>query len=34
MNSNRSYGDGAGPNPDETWGEGPNNPYGQGPNNP
>lgn len=34
MNSNRPYGDGAGPNPDETWGQGPNNPYGQGPNNP
>lgn len=31
MNSNRLYGDGAGPNPDETWGQGPNNPYGQGP---
>ena len=31
MNSNRPYGDGAGPNPDETWGQGPNNPYGQGP---
>ena len=31
MNSNRPYGDGAGPTPDETWGQGPNNPYGQGP---